>query len=96
MRCYELVMEQETKLEQQGCEPVNEFELVTAIGFLAFARAEVEYAVLERRHKKNRNSPAPAFRRLSVQSRFAEQRCHPMNEVPFCEAAPQNTAQTPS
>ena len=47
VRCYELVMEQETKLEQQGCEPVNEFELVTAIGFLAFARAKVEYAVLE-------------------------------------------------
>ena len=45
--CYEAVMEQETRLEQQGFEPVNEFELVTAIGFLAFSRAKVDYAVLE-------------------------------------------------
>ena len=45
--CYETVMAAETALEQQGFEPVNEFELVTAMGFLAFARAKVDYAVLE-------------------------------------------------
>ena len=45
--CYETVMEAEKKLESQGFEPVNEFELVTAMGFLAFARAKVDYAVLE-------------------------------------------------
>ncbi len=45
--CYELVMEQEAELERQGFEPVNEFELVTAMGFLAFSRAKVDYAVLE-------------------------------------------------
>ena len=45
--CYEAVMEAETKLESQGFEPVNEFELVTAIGFLAFYWAKVDYAVLE-------------------------------------------------
>lgn len=45
--CYETVMEAEKKLEFQGFEPVNEFELVTAMGFLAFAQAKVDYAVLE-------------------------------------------------
>ena len=47
LSCYETVMEAEKKLESQGFEPVNEFELVTAMGFLAFARAKVDYAVLE-------------------------------------------------
>ena len=45
--CYETVMAAEKLLEQQGFEPVNEFELVTAMGFLAFDRAGVDYAVLE-------------------------------------------------
>lgn len=45
--CYELVMAEEEQLEQAGHEPINEFELVTAIGFVAFARAEVDYAVIE-------------------------------------------------
>ena len=45
--CYESVMEAENKLESQGFEPVNEFELVTAIGFLAFYWTKVDYAVLE-------------------------------------------------
>lgn len=45
--CFEAVMAQETALEQAGFEPVNEFELVTAIGFLAFSRCDVEYAVIE-------------------------------------------------
>ena len=45
--CYETVMAAEEKLESQGFEPVNEFELVTAIGFLAFYWAKVDYAVLE-------------------------------------------------
>lgn len=45
--CYELVMAEEEKLEQAGFEPINEFELVTAIGFVAFARAGVDYAVIE-------------------------------------------------
>ena len=45
--CYEAVMAEEKRLEEAGYEPVNEFELVTAIGFLAFARAKVDYAVLE-------------------------------------------------
>jgi dihydrofolate synthase/folylpolyglutamate synthase len=45
--CYETVMEQEEKLEQQGFEPVNEFELVTAMGFVAFSREKVDFAVLE-------------------------------------------------
>lgn len=45
--CYEVVMAEETKLEEEGFEPVNEFELVTAIGFTAFAAANVEYVVLE-------------------------------------------------
>ncbi len=40
-------MAEEKRLEEAGYEPVNEFELVTAIGFLAFARAKVDYAVLE-------------------------------------------------
>ena len=44
---YETVMEQESLLEQAGFEPVNEFELVTALGFLAFSQAHVEYAVIE-------------------------------------------------
>lgn len=45
--CYETVMAAERLLENQGFEPVNEFELVTAMGFLAFDRAKVDYAVLE-------------------------------------------------
>ena len=45
--CYETVMAAEEKLEAQGFEPVNEFELVTAMGFLAFYWAKVDYAVLE-------------------------------------------------
>lgn len=45
--CYETVMAAEEALEARGFEPVNEFELVTAMGFLAFARAKVDYAVLE-------------------------------------------------
>lgn len=45
--CYEAVMQEETALEQEGHEPVNEFELVTAMGFLAFARMHVDYAVIE-------------------------------------------------
>ena len=45
--CFETVMELETAIEQEGFEPVNEFELVTAMGFVAFARAKVDYAVLE-------------------------------------------------
>lgn len=45
--CFETVMEQEEALERQGFEPVNEFELVTAMGFVAFAKAKVEYVVLE-------------------------------------------------
>lgn len=45
--CYESVMEAENQLEQQGFEPVNEFELVTAIGFLAFSQANMDYVVLE-------------------------------------------------
>lgn len=47
VHCFETVMEQELALERQDYEPVNEFELVTAIGFLAFSRARVDYAVLE-------------------------------------------------
>ena len=45
--CYETVMERELALEQEGYEPVNEFELVTALGFVAFARANVDYGVIE-------------------------------------------------
>lgn len=45
--CFELVMAQETLLEQAGFEPINEFELVTAIGFVAFSQLQVEYAVIE-------------------------------------------------
>lgn len=45
--CFETVVAQETALEQAGYEPVNEFELVTAIGFLAFSKSDVEYAVVE-------------------------------------------------
>ncbi len=45
--CYETVMEAELALEQEGFEPINEFELVTAMGFLAFSRAGVEFVVLE-------------------------------------------------
>lgn len=45
--CYEAVIAEQTTLEQEGFEPVNEFELVTAIGFLAFSRAKMEYVVLE-------------------------------------------------
>lgn len=45
--CYKTVMTEEEKLEQAGFEPINEFELVTALGFLAFARMKVDYAVIE-------------------------------------------------
>lgn len=45
--CFETVMAQETALEQEGFEPVNEFELVTVIGFLTFSQCGVEYAVVE-------------------------------------------------
>lgn len=45
--CYQRVMEQEMHLEQAGFEPVNEFELVTAIAFLAFSEASLDYVVLE-------------------------------------------------
>lgn len=45
--CYETVMEAENRLEGQGFEPVNEFELVTAIGFFAFSQANMDYVVLE-------------------------------------------------
>ena len=45
--CYETVMAEERLLEEAGFEPVNEFELVTAIGFLAFSRMKVDYVVLE-------------------------------------------------
>lgn len=45
--CYERVMEAENHLERQGFEPVNEFELVTAIGFLAFSQSNMDYVVLE-------------------------------------------------
>lgn len=45
--CYETVMEAENRLEQLGFEPVNEFEMVTAIGFLAFAESHMDYVVLE-------------------------------------------------
>ena len=45
--CYMRVMEAENKLEEAGFEPVNEFELVTAIGFLAFSKMQVDYVVLE-------------------------------------------------
>ena len=45
--CYETVMREENALEAAGFEPINEFELVTAIGFLAFSRARVDYAVIE-------------------------------------------------
>lgn len=45
--CYETVMAEEQKLEQTGYEPINEFELVTALGFVAFAKAQVDYAVIE-------------------------------------------------
>ncbi len=44
---YEEVVEAETALEGEGSEPINEFELVTAIGFVAFRNAGVEYAVIE-------------------------------------------------
>lgn len=47
IHCYETVMAEETAFEQQGYEPINEFELVTAIGFLAFSRSKVDYVVLE-------------------------------------------------
>ena len=44
---YETVMAEEALLEEDGYEPINEFELVTAIGFTAFAKANVDYAVIE-------------------------------------------------
>lgn len=45
--CYESVMNAELALEEAGFEPVNEFELVTALGFVAFSKAQVDYAVIE-------------------------------------------------
>lgn len=45
--CYEKVIAVQSVLEQEGFEPVNEFELVTAIGFLAFSRTKMDYVVLE-------------------------------------------------
>ncbi len=45
--CYKTVMEAEAALECEGFEPVNEFELVTALGFTAFAAERVDYAVIE-------------------------------------------------
>lgn len=45
--CYETVMAHQTAIEQEGFEPINEFELVTAIAFLAFSRANMDYVVLE-------------------------------------------------
>lgn len=45
--CYEMVMAEELKLEQAGYEPINEFELVTALGFVAFSKMNVDYAVVE-------------------------------------------------
>lgn len=45
--CYEAVMERQDEIEQEGYEPINEFEMVTAIGFLAFSRAKLDYVVLE-------------------------------------------------
>lgn len=45
--CFQTVMAAESDLERQGFEPVNEFELVTALGFTAFARQQVDYAVIE-------------------------------------------------
>ena len=47
MECYETVMEQQTAIEKEGFEPINEFELVTAIAFLAYSRAKMDYVVLE-------------------------------------------------
>ncbi len=45
--CYELVMAEQQALEEEGYPPVNEFELVTAMGLVAFAREKVDYAVIE-------------------------------------------------
>ena len=45
--CFEAVMTEEKSLESLGYEPINEFELVTAIGFYAFAQMHVDYAVIE-------------------------------------------------
>lgn len=45
--CYRKVTEQEERLWSEGSEPLNEFELVTAMGFLAFAMEQVDYAVIE-------------------------------------------------
>lgn len=45
--CYETVMAHQSSLEEEGYEPVNEFELVTAIGFLAFSQTKMDYVVLE-------------------------------------------------
>lgn len=45
--CYETVMQQQTAIEQEGFEPINEFELVTAIAFVAYSRMKAEYVVLE-------------------------------------------------
>lgn len=44
---YETVMREESALETAGFEPVNEFELVTALGFLIFDRMQVDYAIIE-------------------------------------------------
>lgn len=45
--CYETVMEQQNAIESEGFEPINEFELVTAIAFVAYSRLKMEYVVLE-------------------------------------------------
>lgn len=45
--CYRDVILEQERLEGEGYEPVNEFELVTAIAFLAFSRAGLDYVVLE-------------------------------------------------
>lgn len=47
IRGFQRVMEQERLLEAQGYEPVNEFELVTAIAFVIFAEEKTDYLVLE-------------------------------------------------
>ena len=45
--CYDAVMTEEESLEKLGNEPINEFELVTAMGFYAFAQMHVDFAVIE-------------------------------------------------
>ena len=45
--CFQIVEAVEAELESCGYEPVNEFEFVTALGFVAFQRAKLDYAVIE-------------------------------------------------